>query len=109
MAEPTPKSSFGSVTVSHIAPPLPDTAAAAYNIHMSFEEALKLYFGLSQILGKLNGYKHSTTLGKRAAVNLCLYSKKNRITINEGRLKKPAVPTDSTANAAPEDGEGSEE
>jgi len=39
-------------------------------------------------LAKLNSYNRATTEGKRAAVNLCLYTDKRRMTINEGKLPK---------------------
>jgi len=101
MSEIKTKQSFGSVTLAHMSPPIPENAPAAYNIHLSFEEALKLHFGLGQLLGKLNSYNRNTTAGKRSAVNLCLFPHKKRITLNEGKLKKdsaeaPALLVDET-------------
>jgi len=82
------KKSFGSLVVERISPALDPENPPAINIYLSFEEALKLYFGLNQALAKLNSYNRATTEGKRAAVNLCLYTDKRRMTINEGKLPK---------------------
>ena len=84
------KKSFGSVAVDHFSPQPAAESPAAVNIHLSFEEALKLHLGLGQLLGHLNGYNRSTKAGRRSAVNLCVYPKKGRITINEGRTQRPA-------------------
>ncbi len=78
------KKSFGSVRVSRFSPPLPAATPKAINIHISFEEAMRLHLGLGQALAKLNSYDRSTKAGKRSAVNLCLYTQAKRITINEG-------------------------
>lgn len=70
----------------------------AINIHLSFEEALKLHLGLTQILGHRSGYNRSTTLTPSpsprgrgeldAGVNLCLFPGVKHITINEGRVQE---------------------
>jgi hypothetical protein len=75
------------------------------NVHLTFEEGLKLYFSLGQLLGKLNTYKRSTKAGRRAAANLCIYPHKLRITVNEGRLKRPgtSASSEATANVAEPD------
>jgi len=93
------KQSFGSVTLAHLSPPVPADVPTAYNIHLSFEEALKLHFGLGQLLGKLNGYNRNTVEGKRSAVNLCLFPHKKRITVNEGKLKRPAISSQNDEGA----------
>jgi hypothetical protein len=54
------KKTFGTITVDHFSPELGDGQPRAINIHLSFEEALKLHLGLTQILGHLNGYNRST-------------------------------------------------
>jgi hypothetical protein len=81
------KESFGAVKIDHVAPEFGPEAPAALNIHLSFEEALKLHLGLGQVLAKLNGYNRATRAGRRSAANLCLYTKKLRITINEGSVR----------------------
>ena len=48
------KSSFGSMYVDHISPPLSDDAPRGINIAIGFEEALKLHLALGQALGHLN-------------------------------------------------------
>lgn len=81
------KKSFGTAGVDHISPkPKPGTSRAL-NIHISFEDALKLHLGLGQLLGHLNGYNRSTTAGRSTGINLCLYTDVLQITINEGRTR----------------------
>ncbi len=82
------KESFGSVAIDRFSPPQGDNAPKAINITISFEEALKLHLGIGQLLGHLNGYKRSTTQGKRAAVGLCVYTQLKRVTIYEAKLAK---------------------
>jgi hypothetical protein len=82
------KTTFGGTDVATIRPEPGDGVPTAMNLIISFEDALKLHFSLGQALAKLNGYNRSTTAGKRSAVNICLYPKKKRITVNEGQLPK---------------------
>jgi hypothetical protein len=87
-AEIKRKKTFGTITVDHFSPDLSDGLPRAVNIHLSFEEALKLHLGLTQILGHLNGYNRSTKAGRRAGVNLCLFPGVKHITVNEGRVQE---------------------
>ena len=82
------KESFGSVTVDHVSPAYDESAPTAINVHISFEEALKLHLGLGQALAQLNSYNRSTRAGRRSAVNLCIYTAKGRITVNEGWVRE---------------------
>lgn len=90
MADIKTKQTFGGTEVAQIRPPVgTDTPVPpAMNIVISFEEALKLHLSLGQALAKLNSYNRSTTAGKRSAINLCLYTQKQRITVNEAQLPK---------------------
>jgi hypothetical protein len=88
MAEIQTKKSFGGVSIAHVSPPVSEAMPKAMNVHLTFEEALKLHFGLGQLLGKLNSYSRRTTAGARAAANICIYPHKGRITLNEGKLKR---------------------
>lgn len=81
------KSTFGTVRIDHFSPTLPEGTPKGINVVLSFEEALKLHIGLLQILGKLNGYNRNTKDGKASAVNLCIFTDANRITINEDKVK----------------------
>ena len=90
MAEIPKKKTFGGAYAAMIRPDPGDGTPKALNVHLPFDEALKLHFALGQALARIGGYNRSTTAGKRAAVNLCLYPHKRRITINEGRLRKPS-------------------
>jgi hypothetical protein len=87
-AEIKTKKTFGTLDIARISPEPKAGSPRALNIHISFEDALKLHFGLGQALAKLNSYNRSTTGGKRASVNLCVFTDINRLTINEGTLPK---------------------
>lgn len=82
------KKSFGTLDVARLSPEPKPGSSRSMNIFLSFEEALKLHFGLGQALAKLNSYNRSTTAGKRAAVNLCVFTDIKRLTINEDVLPK---------------------
>jgi len=84
------KKSFGTATIDHFSPAKQDEWPKAINMHISFEEALRLHLGLGQLLGKLNSYNRATKQGRQSAVNLCVYPQGHQITINEGRVRKPA-------------------
>jgi hypothetical protein len=86
------KKTFGGVRVARFSPLLPSETPKAINLHISFEEAMRLHLGLGQALAKLNSYDRSTKAGKRSAVNLCLYTDKQRITINEGTADPAIAP-----------------
>lgn len=87
-AEIKTKKTFGTLDIARISPePKPETPRAL-NIHISFEDALKLHFGLGQALAKLNSYNRSTAAGRSASINLCVFTDINRLTINEGKLPK---------------------
>jgi hypothetical protein len=88
MPEIPKKKTFGGAYAAMIRPEPSEAVPAALNVHLAFDEALKLHFALGQALARIGSYNRSTSAGKRAAVNLCLYSHKRRITINEGRLRK---------------------
>jgi len=87
-AEIKTKKTFGTSDIATIRPEPGDGVPVAMNLIVSFEDALKLHFSLGQALAKLNSYNRSTTAGKRSAVNICVYPKKRRITVNEGQLPK---------------------
>lgn len=86
------KKSFGSLDIARLSPEPKPGSSRSLNIIMSFEEALKLHFGLGQALAKLNGYNRATTAGRRAAVNLCVFTDIHRLTINEDVLPKKTEP-----------------
>ena len=37
----------------------------AINVHISFDEAMRLHLGLSEVLSQLNKYNRATTAGRR--------------------------------------------
>ena len=81
------KVSFGACDIDHFSPPMKADATPAINMNISFEEGLKLHLALGQILGQLNSYNRATKEGRLSAINLCVYTKRKRITINESKLK----------------------
>src|SRR3954468_10708384 len=88
MPEIPKKKTFGGAYAAMIRPEPGETTPRAFNVHLEFDEALKLHFAIGQALARIGGYNRSTSAGKRAAVNLCLYPHKRRITINEGKLRR---------------------
>lgn len=99
MATAKRKSTFGSSYIDHFSPALPEVTPKAINVQISFEEALKLHLSLGQLLGHLNGYNRSTSDGKRMGVNLCVYTKQQRIAVVEGKVRKPGTGvTEPTSN-----------
>jgi len=88
MPEPAPKKTFGGCNVDHISPALSDSTTKAYNVVISFEDAMRLHLSLGQSLAKLNSYKRSTKEGRVSAVNLCIYPKAGRITVNESKIRE---------------------
>ena len=80
------KKSFGTATIDHFSPAKQEEWPKAINMHISFEEAMRLHLGLGQLLGKLNSYNRATKQGRQSAVNLCIYPQGHQITINEGRV-----------------------
>lgn len=57
----------------------------ALNVHITFEEAMRLHLGIGEALAKLNKYDRSTKEGRQSAVNMCIFLEKHRITTNEGK------------------------
>ncbi|MHC5053958.1 MAG: hypothetical protein ACYTKD_04495 [Planctomycetota bacterium] len=81
------KKAFGTLSIDHSSPDRIEDWPKAINVILSFEEALKLHLGLGQALGQLNSYNRATKAGRDAAVNLCIFTKQQRITINEDKVK----------------------
>ena len=100
MAEIPTKKTFGGAYAEMIRPEPGDGTPKALNVHLAFDEALKLHFALGQALAKIGGYNRSTSAGKRAVVNLCLYPHKRRVTVNEGTLPKTSRPARLQAGQA---------
>jgi hypothetical protein len=86
MAEPRKKSSFGGCDINHIGPPNRELPTAI-NLTISFEDAMRLHLSIGQALAKLNSYDRSTKAGRDSAMNLCIYHKKKRLTVNPTKLK----------------------
>lgn len=84
----TKKSTFGTCRYSKMSPGRSSLSpeSKAVNIHLSFEEALKFNLAVDECVRKLNSYKRSTTVGKKAALNLTVYLGMERIAVNEGKL-----------------------
>lgn len=59
------KETFGGVNIDHFSPALPEGTPKATGMTLSFEDALKLYLSLGQILGKPGSYDRSTAVFAR--------------------------------------------
>jgi hypothetical protein len=56
------------------------------NVHLSFEEALKLNLAIDECVRLLNRYNKAKKAGKRAALNLAIHFDQGRISVHEGKL-----------------------
>ena len=81
------KESYGGCTVDHFSPAVGPGWPPAINVVLSFEEAMKLSLSLQHRLLDINGLNRSTREGKAAAVNLCLYPDRCRMTVNPDKVK----------------------
>jgi len=84
------KESYGTCSVDHFSPPPSLVWPPAINVVIGFEEALKLNLALDEALRDINKLHRGTKEGKRAAVNLCVYTKRTspQITVNSANLKE---------------------
>ena len=82
--------SFGGCTFNRTLPGLAKLSPKTkkINVEIGFEDALKLHLAIGERISKLNQFNRSTTVGKRAALNLVVHLDSNRITVNETRAKK---------------------
>jgi len=82
------EASFGSCGIAKISPHkediTPDTKVL--NLHISFEEALKLNLAIDECLRTLNKYNRSMKEGKRTALNMAIHLHADRITIVESKI-----------------------
>ncbi|MBW7933227.1 MAG: hypothetical protein H3C62_06340 [Gemmatimonadaceae bacterium] len=60
------------------------------NIVLPFEEALRLSLAIDECVRRLNSYDRATREGKASALNLAIHLTKSRITVNEGKIRRPA-------------------
>ncbi|KKN15724.1 hypothetical protein LCGC14_0983140 [marine sediment metagenome] len=81
------KKSYGGCTIDHFSPASTPDWPKGINIVLSFEEAMKLSLSLQHRLLDINSLNRSTREGKAAAVNVCVYTDKGRITVNADKLK----------------------
>jgi hypothetical protein len=81
--------SFGSATIEYFSPSQAEDnpPLKVINLHMTFEEALKLHLGLGQLLAKLNSYHRSFQAAKQAGAEICVYFPQHRIVVREKRLR----------------------
>lgn len=81
------KYTFGTCSYSDLKPKLKQKPKIL-NIIIPFTEALKINLAIDECIRKLNKYKFSSTVGKRAAMNLIVHFDNNKIAIAEARLRK---------------------
>ena len=81
------KQSYGGCTIDHFSPAKKDGWPKAINVVLGFEEALKLKLALEARLLDINRLNRSTREGKAAAVNLCVYTDHQQITVNADKTR----------------------
>ena len=81
------KQSYGGCAIDHFSPAISPGWPKAINIVLSFEEAMKLSLSLQHRLLDINSLNRSTREGRAAAVNLCVYPGKGRITVNADKVQ----------------------
>ena len=84
------KFSFGSCHYERTSPPLADLSPTTkvLNIDLSLDEALKLDLAIEECIRKINRYKESAKVGKRALVNIAVHLHQERISVIESKLPK---------------------
>lgn len=82
------KVSFGACNIGKYSPSKNNISSDTkiLNLHISFEDALKLNLAIDECLRKLNKYKRSTTAGKKSALNLAIHLNKDKIAVVEGKI-----------------------
>lgn len=80
--------SFGACSFGKTSPPIGNLKAGtkALNVHLSFENAMKLNLAIDEGVRQLNSYNRATKDGKAATVKLTIYLEKGRITVTEGKM-----------------------
>jgi hypothetical protein len=58
------------------------------NVHLSFEEAMKLSLAIQSCLIQLNRYNRSTTAGREMGLSLSLKTDNTSITVIETRVRQ---------------------
>jgi len=61
-------------------------ATKIINVHLSFEDALKLNLAIDECVRRLNRYNKAKKAGKRVALNVAIHLDQSRISIHEGKL-----------------------
>lgn len=61
-------------------------ATKILNIHLSFEEALKLGLAIDECLRQVNRYNKAKNVGKQAGLNVAVHLDQGRISIHEGKV-----------------------
>ena len=81
------KQGYGGCTIDHFSPAVGPEWPKAINIVLSFEEAMKLSLSLQHRLLDINGLNRATREGKAAAVNLCIYADRCRMTVTAEKVR----------------------
>ncbi len=82
------KQSYGGCNIDNFSPARAPGWPKAINVVLGFEDALKLQLALQARLMEMNRMNRSTREGKAAAVNLCVYTNVNRITVNPAKIRR---------------------
>jgi hypothetical protein len=94
MEEPKGKTfSFGGCNFIQTSPDVKTLSPSTrnLNVHITFEEALKIHLAIGECIRKLNSYNRGTSAGKRTALNLNIHLDKGRLTVNKTNLRARAA------------------
>lgn len=101
---PKKTTSFGGATVAYFSPTQAEDnpPMKVANVHLSFEEALKLHLSLGQLLGTLNSYNRAFKASKQAGAVLRVYFDIHRVVVAEQTLRPPKTGAQRTSGENPE-------
>lgn len=80
-------SSFGACSFAKTSPEKLTSETPTVNVVVTFEDALKLNLAIDECVRKLGRYNRATTEGKSAALMLIVHLDKNRLRVQETRLR----------------------
>jgi hypothetical protein len=82
------KSTFGTCAYECTKPPRHalTNETKIVNVHLRFEEALKLNLAIDECVRRLNRYNKAKKAGKKVSLNLAIHFDQDRISVHEGKV-----------------------
>ena len=84
--------SHGGAMIAEFSPDPIAKGLKSLNMHITFEEGLKLHLALGCALAEINQLDRSYKAGKRACVGLSVYPPNRQIVVNRAHLTRKAKP-----------------